>query len=372
VLVGEVRDAETAKLALEASMTGHMVMTTLHTNSSPAAITRLVEMGIEPFLVASSLSLVVAQRLVRRVCEACATAYRPPSRVMTMLGLSDEDLATATPRRGSGCPQCGGTGYYGRTGVFEVLPVTASLRQVLMTTPTEAAIDEAARKAGMQTLRASALVKARAGITTYEEVLRTTHIDDTEGASCSACGGAIREGMRACPWCAATIFDDACSSCRKQLEPAWRLCPWCRAPVAGRTSVAGEGAGRTGLPSLLVIDDDESILSYVKTALADVVDVDTAATASAGLDLIGSKTYDGALIDQRLPDLTGLEVIRLLRADAHSAALPVMLFTGEITEDLEGAALEAGVNGYLLKPVDPTLLEERVVALVGMSSRSAA
>ena len=131
VLVGEVRDSETAELALRASMTGHLVLTTLHTNDAVSALTRLVDMGIEPFLIASSLSLVVAQRLVRRPCADCAEPYMPSARVLSMLGLTEADLADATPMRGVGCTECGGTGYRGRTGIFEVLPVTASVRAVL-------------------------------------------------------------------------------------------------------------------------------------------------------------------------------------------------------------------------------------------------
>jgi type IV pilus assembly protein PilB len=371
VLVGEVRDAETAKLALEASMTGHMVMTTLHTNSAPAAITRLVDIGVEPFLVASSLSLVVAQRLLRRVCEACAAPYKPPGRVLTTLGLSEEDLASGTPRRGAGCHECGGTGYHGRTGVFELLPITASLRQVLMTTPTESAIAAAALKAGMQTLRASAIAKAQAGVTTYEEVLRATQVDAADDEHCTTCGGAVQDGMRACPWCATAIADDRCPSCAKHLEPKWRVCPWCRSSLgtAGAAPAAGEESAGAQLPRLLVIDDDESICAYVAAALDDVVQVDIALTAGDGLDMLSETTYDGVLVDQRLPDLTGVELIRLLRSEAHTAALPVMLFTGDVTEGLESAAVEAGVDGTLIKPVDPQLLEERVLALVSLSSR---
>jgi CheY-like chemotaxis protein len=211
----------------------------------------------------------------------------------------------------------------------------------------------------MQTLRASAIVKAHAGIATYEEILRVTQIDAADGKSCTACGGVVEDGMIACPWCAAAIADDSCSNCSRQLAPAWRVCPWCRTPAAGsRTPV--------------VSPDDESVLAYVSTALEGVVEVETATTAGGGLDLIGSNDFDGVLVDQRLPDLNGLEVIRLLRSEAHSAALPVMLFTGDVTEDLETAAAEAGVNGCLIKPVDPQLLEERVVALVSLSRRSAA
>jgi type IV pilus assembly protein PilB len=372
VLVGEVRDAETAKLALEASMTGHMVMTTLHTNSAPAAVTRLVEIGVEPFLVASSLTLVVAQRLLRRVCESCVTSYKPPARVLSTLGLSEEDLENANPRRGAGCQDCGNTGYHGRTGIFEVLPVTASLRAVLMANPTEGAIVDASRRAGMQTLRASAIAKAHAGVTTYEEVLRLTQIDATDEEHCVACGGAVQDGMLACPWCAATISKDPCPSCAKQMEAAWRVCPWCRSSLPGRALIPPVGVvdeTDAVLPRLLVIDDDESVLSYIATALEGVVEVQTVTTATDGLELIGSEEFDGVLIDQRLPDLTGVELIRLLRSEAHTAALPVMLFTGEAIDGLETDALEMGLEGVLIKPVDPEVLEERVLALVSQSGR---
>ncbi|MDP9407066.1 MAG: Flp pilus assembly complex ATPase component TadA, partial [Actinomycetota bacterium] len=140
VLVGEVRDTETARLALEASLTGHMVLTTLHTNSAVAAITRLVDMGVEPFLVASSLSLVVAQRLVRTPCATCAVEQMPGEATMSLLGITGADLAGAKPRQGRGCMDCGSTGYRGRMGIYEVLPVTAALRSVLLAGGGEAEI----------------------------------------------------------------------------------------------------------------------------------------------------------------------------------------------------------------------------------------
>jgi type IV pilus assembly protein PilB len=379
VLVGEVRDAETAKLALEASMTGHMVMTTLHTNSAPGAITRLVEMGIEPFLVGSSLSLVVAQRLIRRVCESCATSYQPPARTMATLGLSAQDIEAASPMRGTGCAECGGTGYHGRVGIFELLPVTAALRAVLMSDPTEGAIRDAALKSGMQTLRASALSKAHAGLTTYEEILRVTQVDAVDGLHCAACGGAVVEGMVACPWCASAIADDRCSKCSTTLDGAWKVCPWCREPIPGRAaiSIKAQDAEAPQLPRLLLVDADTEIQSYVAATLAGSIEVKTVTTASDAQELLSTESFDGALVDSRLPDLNGLELIRLIRSEAHTAALPIMLFlgdTGEAGEDgetdgVEGDAIEAGVEGVLVKPIEPSLLEERLLHLVNLSGR---
>ena len=231
ILVGEVRDAETAELALKASMTGHLVLTTLHTNSAVAALTRLVDMGAEPFLVASSLTAAIAQRLVRRPCAPCAKPYEPDPVTLAALGLVWADLAGARPMRGTGCPECGGTGYRGRTAVYEVLDVDTAMRQVLLKDPTESSVAAQARAAGMITLRASAVEKARAGETTFEEALRVTHSDHASGEGCPSCARPVARDMVACPWCATALDRGRCQSCSRQLDPDWRICPWCRTPA---------------------------------------------------------------------------------------------------------------------------------------------
>jgi type IV pilus assembly protein PilB len=231
VLVGEVRDGETAELALKAAMTGHLVLTTLHTNSAVSALTRLVDMGAEPFLVASSLTAAVAQRLVRRPCSACAQPYLPDEDTMTLLELTDEDFEDAMPLRGVGCGECGGSGYRGRTAVYEVLTVDTPMRQVLMKDPTEPAVSAKAREQGMVTLRGSALEKARRGETTYEEVVRVTHSDSAGGHSCPHCGRAVQSDMVVCPWCTANLNRGSCRNCDKRLDPAWIMCPWCQTPA---------------------------------------------------------------------------------------------------------------------------------------------
>jgi type IV pilus assembly protein PilB len=231
ILVGEVRDAETAELALKASMTGHLVLTTLHTNSAVAALTRLVDMGAEPFLVASSLTAAVAQRLVRRPCSSCAKPYEPDPVTLAALGLVWGDLVGARPLRGTGCPECGGTGYRGRSAVYEVLDVDAAMRQVLLKDPTEGSIAAQARAAGMLTLRAAAVEKARAGETTFEEALRVTHSDHASAESCPSCARSVARDMVVCPWCATPLDRGRCRSCSRQLDPDWRICPWCRTPA---------------------------------------------------------------------------------------------------------------------------------------------
>ncbi len=231
VLVGEVRDSETAELALKASLTGHLVLTTMHTNSAVAALTRLVDMGAEPFLVASSLTAAIAQRLVRKPCTSCAEPYEPEEVTLTLLGLRPVDIEDATPLAGVGCAECGGTGYKGRTAVYEVLLVDAAMRQVLVKDPSETAVATQARASGMLTLRAAAIEKACKGLTTFEEAIRVTHADHAGGQHCHVCERQVEQDMVVCPWCMATLDRGHCRNCARELNPDWRICPWCRTPA---------------------------------------------------------------------------------------------------------------------------------------------
>jgi type IV pilus assembly protein PilB len=371
VLVGEVRDQETAELALQASLTGHLVLTTLHTNDAVSAITRLVDMGVEPFLVASSLTLVVAQRLVRRPCASCVADYVPAPRTLTLLGLTEDDLVGATPRRGKGCADCGGTGYRGRIGIFEVLPVTAALRKVLLTSPTEAAIGAAAREHGMTTLRAAALAAAHRGETTYEEVLRATHVDTVAGPRCPSCSRALADDMVCCPWDGTRVSRGHCLSCDRALDAEWAVCPYCSTAVLDvdrRVPVPVDD--EAALPRLLVVDDDPSVCAFVEAALAGSAEVVAVLDADTALARVGNEPFDAVLVDNGLPDLSGVEFIRLLRNDPKTLNLPLVLFTGTDSPEVEQAARRAGADDYLAKPVEPLLLEERVLGLVRRETRA--
>jgi type IV pilus assembly protein PilB len=207
------------------------VLTTLHTNSAAAALTRLVDMGAEPFLVASSLTASVAQRLVRTPCPSCVEPYQPDDLTLALLGLLPADLADATPRRGTGCQECGETGYRGRTAVYEVLSVDATMRQVLLKDPTETAVTTQARTNGMMALRAAAILKSLRGQTTFEEAARVTHTDHAGSHVCPVCQRPVSADMIACPWCAAVLDRGQCPRCSRDLDPNWRICPWCRAPA---------------------------------------------------------------------------------------------------------------------------------------------
>jgi type IV pilus assembly protein PilB len=175
ILVGEIRDHETAEIAVQASLTGHLVFSTLHTNDAPSAITRLVDIGIQPFLVASSLIAVMAQRLVRIVCPKCKEPEEPPASEIKAAGLTDEHLKAATFMRGRGCNHCNHTGYRGRLGIFEMMRMSGAMREMTFRREPTQNIRRQARLLGMRTLLEDGLQKALKGITTLEEVLSTCH-----------------------------------------------------------------------------------------------------------------------------------------------------------------------------------------------------
>ncbi len=174
ILVGEIRDGETASIGVKAALTGHLVLSTLHTNDAPSSINRLVNMGIEPFLVANSVNLIAAQRLVRRVCSQCAEPTGASVAELTEAGFKPDDAKTVRPMHGKGCDRCNGSGYKGRVGVFEVMEISERLREMIIVGAPSAELRAAAIEEGMLTLRMSGLEKVRQGLTTLEEVVRET------------------------------------------------------------------------------------------------------------------------------------------------------------------------------------------------------
>jgi type IV pilus assembly protein PilB len=174
ILVGEIRDVETAAIAVKAALTGHLVLSTLHTNDAPSTVNRLVNMGIESFLVTNSVNLVCAQRLVRRICERCREPHALPPDRLVEAGCDPREAAGAQLWRGRGCERCSKTGYKGRVGLFEVMAMTESLRQLVLENAPVSELRRVAIEEGMQTLRLSGLRKVRGGLTTLEEVLRET------------------------------------------------------------------------------------------------------------------------------------------------------------------------------------------------------
>src|SRR5437762_7987581 len=175
ILVGEIRDFETAEIAVKAALTGHLVLSTLHTNDAPSTISRLMNMGIEPFLVGTAVNLIQAQRLIRRICNNCKEELRDvPNKTLIEIGFPPEEVGTFKLYKGRGCPVCNGTGYKGRVGLYEVMEISEGIRDLIMVGATAVEIKRKALEEGMLTLRMSGLEKIKAGVTTIEEVLRET------------------------------------------------------------------------------------------------------------------------------------------------------------------------------------------------------
>jgi type IV pilus assembly protein PilB len=226
ILLGEIRDAETAKIAMQAAQTGHLVLSTLHTDNAPSVVTRLMDIGTEPYVIASALVGVVAQRLVRRLCVHCRRQYTPPADVLRSLNIAEADAAAIPFYKSVGCDQCNHTGYRGRIGIYEVMRVTDKLRRLISTKATEDVLREAAAGGGMITLGEDGLAKVKSGITTPEELLRVVTEVREMRTLCSGCGSAVGVDFNACPQCGKRV-GGGCPHCGRAMQPGWNFCPYC-------------------------------------------------------------------------------------------------------------------------------------------------
>ena len=244
ILVGEIRDYETARIAMQALQTGHLVLSTLHTDDAPSSVTRLMDMGLEPYVVASALIGVVAQRLVRRLCGHCRLQCTPRPETLRALNIGDVDAATFPFYRAVGCDRCNHTGYHGRVGIYELMHATEKLRRAVAQRMGEDAIREIALASGMITLGEDGLAKAKRGVTTPEEVLRVVTEMKQMRTLCTACGGALSFEFVACPFCGKRS-SSGCKSCGRTLQAGWNFCPYC---ATGTSQKAG-GRSRDSKPT---------------------------------------------------------------------------------------------------------------------------
>ncbi|MDK9717307.1 MAG: ATPase, T2SS/T4P/T4SS family [Trichlorobacter sp.] len=225
ILVGEVRDFETADTAFKAALTGHMVLTSLHTNSAIASITRLIDMGIKPYILASALEGIIAQRLVRHICENCREEVIPDPEQSALLRIPDGFFGGRV-WQGAGCARCNNTGYKGRLGIYEIFLMTDEYRQLIGTSYKESEILTIARANGMRSLLEDGLEKVRQGLTTMEEVLRVVGPAVRLERHCDHCGKMMESCHLFCPHCGA-FRPNCCKSCHQSLEADWAVCPAC-------------------------------------------------------------------------------------------------------------------------------------------------
>jgi type IV pilus assembly protein PilB len=334
VLVGEIRDQETARTAIQAGLSGHFVLSTLHTNDAPAAVIRLRDMGIDAFKIASVLRGVLAQRLVRRVCVECSVVVAsdtlPPDARPT-----PEWAGTVRIRRAVGCKACSGSGYRGRMGVVEIMPVDEAVARLIDGEATPDLIAQAARRAGMRTLWESGLDRMWQGLTTLEELVRVL-------------------GER--------VMDDGSTLPNR---PSVMLVPEeVRTAVAIADATVPEAPATARRVRVLVADDDAQMRRLVRSVLErDGHEVSEAPDGLDALEQIAQQRPDLVVLDMDMPRLDGLGVLEELGASVQTAQLPVIMLTAR-TDETECRALELGAHDYLTKPVRPTALSARVKAVL--------
>jgi type IV pilus assembly protein PilB len=375
ILVGEIRDAETAGIALRAAQTGHLVLSTLHTNDAVCTIMRLLDLGIEPYMLASSLNLVIAQRLVRRVCEHCTEPYEPDPAALRQLEI---DPTGKRFQRGRGCKQCRASGYAGRVGVFEVLPITPRLAKLIEKKSPESALRAQARADGMTSLSAHAAFRACIGATTVEEVLRVVDVG-LQAARCPSCDRSVEDTFAVCPHCA-TILRRNCTSCGQQLEEDWQICPHCAAPAARLALPAAPlqpATAATPLPArpsvgprqyrALVVDDHVDMRRLISLSLEHsnlAISVVTAASGAEAIDLAQQDPPDLVLLDVMMPGMDGFAVCEQLRGNVRTAFIPILMLTARDDAASRARGFLAGTDDYLGKPFARAELLARVRRLI--------
>jgi type IV pilus assembly protein PilB len=368
ILVGEIRDKETAMIAMQAAQTGHLVLSTLHTNDSVQTLTRLVDLGVEPNVLAPSLSLIIAQRLVRRLCERCAEPYQPDASLLRSLHIAD---ATEL-RRGAGCQACGDVGYAKRAAVLEVMAVTPALSRLIEARASDSALRQQAIDDGMLPLARSARRAVLDGVTTAEEVLRAVDVM-TDEPHCPACDRVVDERFAVCPHCA-TPLRLTCSGCQKPLQAEWQACPYCGLGTAraGAANAALAPAGATsaapasGAPrrfEILVVDDDPDFRRLLALHLhqSDLpLAVTLASDGAEALHLAEQHPPDLVLLDVAMPVVDGFEVCRRLRADVRTAFVPILMLTAFDDAEQRERGFLVGTDDYIGKPFSHRELVARV------------
>jgi len=309
IMVGEIRDEETAEIAFRASLTGHLVFSTLHTNDTISSITRLRDIGLEPYLIASSLSLVIAQRLVRVICPHCKEEYSPSKKLLDEFKVYIDKGGIKKFERGKGCEQCGFSGFLGRAAVFEMLEITEEIKKLIAGEADEGVILEEAKKEGFKTLAECGIEKVAEGVTTLEEVAKIIGI--TGEAEFLKKEKEIRENRK-----------------------------------------------------ILIVDDEEDVLKIVEKRLkTDSYEVIKARDGKEAVERSMREKPDLIVMDVTMPKMNGFEATKILRSKLETAVIPIILLTARTDKENELKGLDAGADDYITKPFDGDKLLARVKML---------
>jgi len=355
VLVGEIRDKETAQIALQASLTGHLVLSTLHTNDAPNAITRLVDMGMEAYKIAPALRGVVAQRLMRRLCPACRVISTEP------IGgsLSRFVPPGATLYQAVGCTDCSMTGYRGRFSIVEVLTMTPELERRIGEGATAEKIAEAARAAGMRSLFASGLRHVLSGESTLEELLRVTDVPHEEVRPARPSGPRSRISTPH----AAPPSQGLATAAPSSAEPVEFLMDLLEESPPADGGIA-EGRGRGA--SVLLVEDEDQLRRVMKDLLQrEGYRVAEARDGIQALDEVDRFAPDVIILDLNLPGIDGYNVLAQLRSRPSTRDIPIMVLTAKGDEDNEVRVFELGADDFVTKPFRARSLTARIEAVLG-------
>ncbi len=332
VMVGEIRDSETAPIALQAAQTGHMVLSTLHTNDAPSAVTRLMDLGIEPFLISDSLVAVVGQRLARGICRECKVPDPLSPQILKRLPQQIGADGSATFWKGAGCEACNYTGYSGRLGLFEVMTITPSLRELLGPDVSAATLKKAAEREGFRSMSMDGIRKALKGLTTIDEVFRVAPPD----------AGEVQEGQAVEPPALEEIETE---------EPP---------PPESRSSLS-----IVRPPKILVVDDNEIILKVLSNVLeSEDYLVITAENGLEAMKIAMQEKPDLMITDFLMPQMDGVTLIKKLKSQLATRYIPVIMLTAKDEVDAEVKGIDAGADDYLTKPVNPKRLLARIHRLL--------
>ncbi len=315
ILVGEIRDRETADIAFRASLTGHLVFSTLHTNNAVSTIARLLDIGLEPYLIASSLILIVAQRLTKNTCPYCKEEYAPDERLLDDFKKYIDELKIEKFYRGKGCLKCGFSGFLGRTAIFEILRASENIRSLITGKAAEDEIFNAARNSGLKPLVNAGMEKVAQGITTLEEISAVIGIREEEKIT------------------------------RKSRETGKNL-------------------------KILIVDDDEGILKVLEKRLTGAgYDVVKARDGREALEYAHKEKPDLTIMDVTMPKMSGLEAAKELRSKLETAVIPIILLTGRQDKESELRGIDAGADDYITKPFDADNLLARIKMLLRRKER---
>ncbi|MGH7899871.1 MAG: ATPase, T2SS/T4P/T4SS family [Candidatus Binatia bacterium] len=365
ILVGEIRDRETAEIAFQAARTGHLVFSTLPTNDTVSTIARLVELGVDHHVLASSLLAVVAQRLVRTVCPRCAESAPIPAEDVESFGLRKD-----VEMRGEGCAACRHTGFAARTGIFEVLMMSPQIRKLIESKAPESQLRQLAEREGMVTLRADAVAKIESGLTTPGEAARVVQLESRE-LRCPECASPIEENFSVCPYCLCQLRLP-CRSCGATLKKEWKSCPFCepsqRSSSAPRAAVSpGQPQGAIDVPRILIVDDNEALRKIIRTTLEHAprpMKCDEAVDGFEALGKVAAGKPHLILLDVMMPGMDGIEVCRQLRAKLETAFIPVIMLTAREDTETKELGFLAGTDDYVTKPFERPALLARVERLL--------